>query len=430
MPDRPLVEVYLDRLASALPLPETERASAIEEIAAYLADATAALVERGLPLDVAQREALQRLGSPEHLASELAAAHRQPRHLLEAAGVALAVSLGTAFRAFVMTWALILLIALAFGLVLAAIRSIVGPQLLAMDWSPMLDGHLPALAGAATTYAVGRGLLGRVAIAARRPPEQVRPTVLLLGCGVAAVVGLVVVEARWTVSSALIMAAMPAWFALGVLRPRLLPTWFPGHRLTAAAVLGLLLIGVVGTFMIGSAAHVSTFDGGAIAFDPAEEYAHIGPFVSLEHPPVELDDASASAGPFEGPGPVTVSRSGTLGPSATLAGWTDVRLEIWQGAAGEPDGPLVDRTATRPLATAPLEIDGRRVRGEVAFRPLIDRAAYYVAITGRDAAGDRWQLAWPSAEFWRWRGTPLELLLAADRNTGGGPRTVIRVPAG
>lgn len=413
MSDRTLIDVYLDQLGSALPLPEAERAAAIEEIAAYLADATAALRERGVPLEAAQRQALHRLGAPERLAADLAAAHRQPRHLLEAAGTALAVSLGAAFRSFVVAWAAILLIALAFGLALAAVRHWFGPQVLAMDWSPLLDGLLPAVVGAVTAYAVGRGLLRPVALAARLPPEQVRPAALLVGCVVATLLGLTVFEARWTVPTALLMAAMPVWFALGVLRPDLLPRWFPGTRLTAAAVLGLIVIGMGLTLAIGSTAYPSTSSGGATSFDPAEQYAHIGPFVSLEHPPVELDADSWSGGPSEGPGLVTFERSGLLSSSAVLDGWTDLRLEVWRGPVGEPNGPIIDPTATRPLATAPLEVDGRRVSGEVTFRPLIDRTTYYVAITGRDGAGERWQVAWPSAEFWRWRGTPLQLLLAA-----------------
>lgn len=411
MPDRTLVDIYLDRLASALPLPDAERAAAVEEIAAYLTDATAALVERGVPRDAAQRQALERLGVPERLAGDLAAAHRQPRHLLEAAGTAVAVTLSTAFGSFVAALALILLGTLTLGLALAAVRYVVGPQLLAMDWSPLLDGGLPALVGAITAYAVGRALLRPVALAARRPPAKVRPIILLVGIVVTTLVGLTAIEARWTSPTALLMAALPVWFALGVLRPDLVPGWFPGTRMTAIAVLGLLVVGLGAMLALGSAVFTS---GGSVesrTYDPEQEYAHIGPFVSLEHPPIALDDLSSSAGPFEGPGPVTFERSGTLSSSTDLDGWTDLRLEVWQGPAGEPNGPVIDQTASEPLATAPLFVDGRRVSGEVTFRPLIDRTVYYVALTGRDGAGERWQLAWPSPEFWRWRGTPLQLVL-------------------
>lgn len=415
MPDEALVDIYLDRLASALPLPETERAAAVEEIAAYLADATAALVERGVPRDAAQDQALRRLGAPERLAGDLAAAHRQPRHLLEAAGTALAVTLGTAFRGVVGAGALILLVSLIFGLALAAVRKVVGPQLLAMDWSPLLDGLLPAVVGAVTAYAVGRAVVLPVSLAARRAPEQVRPVALVVGGVVMTWIGLTAIEAHWTPPTALLMAALPVWFALGVLRPDLVPRWFPGSRWMATVVLALLVVGLGMTLALGGMVSTS---GGArltVADDPEKEYAHIGPFVSLEHPPITLADTTSSVGPFEGPGPITFERSGTISSSTALDDWTDLRLEVWQGPAGEPNGPVIDKTASDPLATAPLAVGGSRVSGEVTFRPLPDRWVYYVAVTGLDANGERWQLAWPSAEFWRWRGTPLELILAALR---------------
>jgi hypothetical protein len=83
--------------------------------------------------------------------------------------------------------------------------------------------------------------------------------------------------------------------------------------------------------------------------------------------------------------------------------------------APEPDDPRIDQTVSEPLVTAPLVVDGRRVTGQVTIQPSVDRTVYFVAVTGLDSAGQRWQLAWPSAEFWRWRGTPLQLLLTAIR---------------
>lgn len=415
MSDLTLVDAYLDRLASALPLPESERAAAVEEIAAYLADATAAMLARDVPYSAAQRQALQQLGHPERLAHDLAAAHRQPLHLLAAAGTVLVVTVGTALRSFVVAWVLILLGALTLGLALAAARSVVGQQLLALDWSPVLDGLLPALVGAVTAYAIGRAVVRPASVAARRVPDQVRPVVLLLGSVIMAMIGLASIEARWTPPTALLMATLPAWFALGVLHPDLVPRWSPGGRLTATAVLGLLVVGLGLTLALGTA--LSTSDAGVESrtFDPSEEYAKIGPFVSLEHPPLAVDDGSSSAGGFQGPGPVTIERTGTIRSSTVLAGWTDLRLEVWRGPADEPNPSLIDQTASEPLATAPLLVDGRHVNGEITFRPLTDRTFYYVAITGRDTVGQRWQLAWPSAEFWQWRGTPLQLLQSAFR---------------
>lgn len=415
MADRSLVEAYLERLAEAVPLPVAERDAALEEIAGYLTDATDALTAAGLAPPDAQRRALRDLGAPERLAADLAAAHRTPRHLLEAAGTALTVSLGTTIRSFVLLWALILAASLLFGLAVFVVRTFVSQEFLAMDWSPMLDGLLPAFVAGATAYAVGRSLVGPVARAARRPVGHVRPVILVVGCAVAATVGLTVVEARWTPPTALLMASLPVWFAVGMSRPNLLPGWFPGSRLALLALLGLIVVPMLMLLYLGGTATYFTSEGGrAVEWDPAEVYGHIAPLVSIERPPIATGSASGE-GPFEGPGPVVAEYRGSFRSSSVAAGWSELRLEVWPGMLDAEHGPVVDETASGPIVTVPIEPEGRRVEGQITFQPTTGREAYYVAITGADTAGQRWLLAWPSYQFWVWRGTPLELFVALAR---------------
>lgn len=411
MPDPTLRDAYLKRLADALPLPDAERAATVEEIAAHVGMVTDELIAHGVPGEVAERRALERLGAPERLADDIAASHRQPSHALTAAGTALRVSLVTTFQAFVLAWAGVFVIALMLGLAVAAIRRLVGADFLQADWSPLLDGLLPAVVGGLIAYAVGCAIVGPVARAARRHPAQVRLPILIIGLCVTTIIGLTAVEARWTLWAAALMATMPAWFALGVMRPDLVPAWHV-PRWTFVALVGILVIGSASILFVGG----PLTTGGSFeseGYDPNVEYASVGPFVSLEHPPIEFPgDGSSSAGPWQGAGPVPVERAGTIGPGF-VDDWTSVRLEVWLGPDGDLSGRSIDPTATEPLATAPMVIDGRRISGTVLLTPSPDRDHYYVGITGVDADGQRWQLAWPGVEFWQWRGTPLERFVSA-----------------
>lgn len=414
MPDPTLRDAYLERLDEALPLPEAERAATVEEIAAHVEMAADALLDRGVPAEVAVRQVLERLGPPERLADDIAASHRQPGHVLAAAGAALRVSLVTTFQAFVLAWAAVFVLALLFGLAVAGIRGLVGAEFLHMDWSPWLDGLLPALVGGVIAFAVGRALAAPVARAARRQPAQVRLPLLLIGLSVFTIIGLTAVEARWTLWTAALMVALPAWFALGMTRPGVAPAWPVAPRWSLALVAMLVIIPTSVIFLLGGVSS-SASDGVTTSreYDPNEEYASVGPFVNLERPPIAFSgDGSSSTGPWQGPGPLLIERAGTIGPGFAQE-WTSVRLEVWPGPESDLNGSALDPAATEPLATAPMTIDGRRISGQVRLEPRPERELYYVGITGLDAAGERWQLSWPGIEHWQWRGTPLERFLAA-----------------
>jgi len=111
---------------------------------------------------------------------------------------------------------------------------------------------------------------------------------------------------------------------------------------------------------------------------------------------------------------VLIERSGRFVPGVA-DDWTSLRLEVWPGPVREMNGPAFDRTATEPLATAPMMVDGRRVSGELRFDPMLDRDNYYVAVTGIGLDGNRWELSRPDITTWLWHGTPLELVFATWR---------------
>ena len=412
MPDRDLRGVYLQRLDDALALPEGERLAAVEEIDSHVQLAADEMVARGTPRDAAIRQILERLGTPDRLARDITAAHRRPLDLLTAAGVAMRVSVVTGFKAFVVAWAGVALLAILLGLAVAGARSVIGPHLLQVDWSPLLDGLIPAAVGAVVAYGIGRALVGPIAVAAHQSRSEVRWPVLVVGVAVATAIGLTAVEARWTLPTAVAMAALPAWFALGVLRPGMVPSHrFPRRGFALALV---LLVVAVPLLVFAAGGQSSSVSLESEAFDPNEAYAAAGRFVDFEHPQLQLAEAPEPTGASQGPGPISIARTGSFaGGSAST--WTDLRLEVWAGPAGDFADSALDPTATAPIATAPMVVSGQSAIGEVELWPPTDRSHFYVAVTGLDASGERVQLAWPGVEFWQWRGTPLEFFQALGR---------------
>ncbi len=405
MPEPDLTSAYLDRLDEALWLSDAERRSAVEEIHTHVELAAEEMVARGVPRDAAVRQVLERLGAPDRLARDITAAHRRPNDLLTAAGVAFRVAVGTGFKSFVVAWAGIIAIAIALGLLVQGIRRVVGPGFLQVDWTPILDGVMPAAVGGVVAFAIGRSLVGPIAITAHRSPSDVRGPTLVIGTALSLAIGLTAIEAQWSLLTAMAMASAPAWFALGELRPSLLPRWqLPRRWLVGLVVLMLSL--PIAVLAFGGVTVTSGESVESEAFDPNVAYAAVGPFVDIEHPPVVLADDSPSAGTSTGPGPIRIERSGRFGTDPGT--WTDLRLEVWQGPTDELDGSALDPAATRPLATASIQVDGRRVRGTLDVMPEPGRRFYYVAITGVTAEGQRVQLAWPDVEFWQWRGTALQ----------------------
>lgn len=225
MADRSLLDAYLERLDRELPLSPAERAEALEEIAGHVADATADLVSHGVPANVAERRALERLGAPVRLADNLAAAHRTPRDLLTAAGVGLRVTLGTTFLSLLT----VLVIVVTAGMSLAFVYVIAGRMMVLPDisWGPEWEGVAVAGAIGLAAYAVGRALPTPMSVAARRRVSVVRPVLLMMGTVLTAWIALTWVNLRWSVAGATLMLLVPAWFALGIRFPRLLPRWFP-----------------------------------------------------------------------------------------------------------------------------------------------------------------------------------------------------------
>jgi uncharacterized membrane protein len=407
--DRQFLDAYLERLVGSMALPDEERRAAAEEIAAHIDEAMSDMQRLGLPADVAERRALERLGAPERLADDLTAARRHGSHALAAVGTALRVSIVTGLQYLLFSWAAIIVLAILASLAVAGVRRIAGVDILQADWTPATAGLFPAIATCAVAYGIGRTILAPVAVAARRPAAQIRLPLAVAGAGVSAWIALTVVIAPYHVVGALVMASVPSWFLLGLLPRRSRPAPVLSSRVLVFT-LAVFVIGGIGLVLAaGGSSSLTSLE--SEAFDPDLEYARVRPFVDLENPPLSFDEyEGAFVGP--GPGPVRIERSGAA-PAGFLDAWRDVRLEVWPGPPGLLNGPALDPAATEPMAIAPVAFDGSKLTGVLEFMPRPDREHYYVATTGVGADGVRMQLAWPDVEWWRWEGTALDFVRAS-----------------
>ena len=412
MAERPLLDAYLDRLERELPLSPVERAAAIEEIAGHVADATADLVSRGVPVDAAERRALERLGAPERLASDLTAAHRTPRDLLSAAGVALRVTVSSSLLALLTTLVIVFTIGLALALLYAlANRFISMPRI---TFGPAWEGVLVASATGVAAYAVGRALPTPVAQAAHRPVAAVRPVLLIVGVLLSGWIALTWINLRWSIAGAALVLLVPAWFALGIRFPRLLPRWLDANsKAIGVALLAVILVSVGGLAVAGA----PTSQSGASVprqVEPRTEWQSIALFDGWEHPPLEsvtTDDASVGGAMMRGAGPVTWTQHYRLTGAPALVDWTDLRMEVWAAESDSTGGPST-AVGTAPLSVAPLHVEGRRAVATTTIEPMPMREFYWLAVTGIDADGQRQLLAWPALRSWTWYGTPLDFWLA------------------
>lgn len=80
------VDRYLDAVSVRLRMPDALRDEVLEELAAHLTDATADEVAMGVPLEIAEQRAVERLGPADPLADRLRRTHATKRRLLAAVG--------------------------------------------------------------------------------------------------------------------------------------------------------------------------------------------------------------------------------------------------------------------------------------------------------------------------------------------------------
>jgi hypothetical protein len=404
---------YLEALRHELPLPSPQREEAVEEIAAHVADATADLVAQGVAPADAERRIIGRFGPPDQLADALAAARREQWQLATAAGVAVRVTFGTGLWALLVGWLTLLVGAIAISMLARWATQLIGwPSASDMVWDSRANVVVGSLVAGLAAYAIGRALPPALALGARRRVSVVRPWILGLGCLASAALGLYLIEAEYEPISATLTALLPAWFALGVLRPQLLPGWFPGN----ARAIGLVLVLVSALVILPLGLLSESSD--AVETSPTQAVDTSSPIPSFERiaPLLGRDTlfTSRSMDSVTGGG---VGFSWELADSDALDGFSDLHVEVWVGLGPENVSGIstLDPAVARPLGTAAADRSNPgRLTAELAIPLIPERDHYLVALVGTDPQGDRRLLAQPEDVLGRWSGSVWEYL-TADR---------------
>jgi hypothetical protein len=404
-------DAFLQRIADGLPFDEAEKLDILRELAAHLADSIARLEADGLPLEAAERTALDRLGPPDRLAAELTRARRTPRRLLAAAGAG--------------TWAAVsgVLYGSLFGVLILVVVSIGTAALAASvvhmfggSWGSFLDNTtMSLLALGVGVYVAGLKVTPVVAARAGYHVRAARRVTTALGGALIAGYALVGWSGTLTWPDVAILLSLPAWFGVGAWRST--AAAFPSRR-WHLQILGLMLVVVPLGLVLGAGQQPQSSGSGGLRPTGVER-------IGLPTP----EAVAAAQGIESGGGKVGgVESIGTaIRDPAVLAGWRDLRVEAWRGTGAvgiDPSLMALDPAARGPFAVGPagFEAPGQippwtwssgdalpdgsvRLSGSVRIDRSPNVAVAWVAITGVGPDGHRYIISGPSYDSTAFTGT-------------------------
>lgn len=369
-PDR-----FLHEVAAALPLPDEVRREVIEELAVHLADSVAELVDKGHAREVAEAEAIARLGPPTGLARELARAHRGPSQLLAAAGAGTWAAVRAGFQGALVGWLLIVLASIPAMAVVRTAASWIGLQT-DLGWPSGWNTVLTAAGLNVGALLAGGAAVRAVARRGWRTPHEVRAAVIGVGGLAAGWLTLFVFETALNWASVVALLLVPISFGIGARIERLGPI-----NVRAAGVVIIAGLLLVTTVSVGAAA-----TGGASSYEWSETthgYGMIAPWWQDPAAGTTMDFPSGSSGK-SAPGveAVTVEAAGP----AVVSQFRDFRLEAWR-AESPGDGWSLQPGQDGPFATAPATAEGLTITGTLRFdkTPGVDWAEVVLTAVGPDA---------------------------------------------
>lgn len=405
----PDAEGFLATLDGRLDLPVEICSEIHDELSDHLEDSIASLEAEGLDRERATREALARLGRPEELARQLRRAHQTTRRLLAGAGGGVFSAGVGVVQGYVFGFAGFILVLIALSTVLKPALDFVTGNLLHLDpeeTGPAFAAVFGPVLAWVPAFVAGRRAVQACARASHRTVRQVgwwwaAAGVLVIGY---VVLFRLTVQQNWLVVPAEL--AIPVAFAAGALMktgsklPRI------GVR-TQVTVFGALLLVTLGA---GAFATFSVGEGRSWGSSGAENLAYDR--VAPEWPDARLSSDGVIMGQ-----PV-IDLSWQVDDPAVLAGFRDLRFEVWR-AENLPDAPdwvgvfVPDTRYSVPFATEPAVVD----KGTLQFRfatSHVRNSRWLVFLTGVGSDGVRYRLAYPLSLTTVFSGTAWDWLTAAE----------------
>lgn len=385
---------YLARVSVGLRLPEPYASEVRDELAAHLADATAALIEEGLTPEQAEREAIARLGSPDVLADALRRAQQTRRRLLAGAAGGVWAAVGHGIGGTILGYGLLVAVGLSIAVLVAVVN-----HFIRFDWS--LDASVPyqawttALAAGAMCVGAFLGARRAVQATAARSLRSVREIGPWWALGGTVVLGLWVLfilrmPLGWPAVAAELL--IPPSFAAGatVMIER------PGPRIRMRHILLAAVVGFVlpVILLFGASAQVGTTLSaiGSGPYASADEmwralhYDLIG-----RRPPDDIAGAFGAGDYFADGG--MIAPYVDVASTVDLSAWRDFRFEAWRRL---PDDISPDPNFRAPFATAPAELRGTRLQATLRVDRTPGVVYYGLVLTGVGPDGERYLLSGPN----------------------------------
>ncbi len=412
-------DAFLQRIADGLPFDEAEKLDILRELAGHLADTTTRLEAEGSSLAEAERTALDRLGPPDRLATELAQARRTPRRLLAAAGAGTwaAVS-GVVYGYF---FGLVVLMGASFVTVLLAI----GPlHLFGGGWGGLLDTTvMTLLALGVGAYAAGLKVTQVVAPRAGYRVRTARRITAALGGALILVYSIAGWSGTLHWPSVAILLSLPVWFVIGAWRAT--DARFPSRR-WRLRITGLALVIVPLALAAGMGGQLQSTSSGT--WFPTG----VG---QIGRPTPDAVAAAQDIGSGGGKAGGIVWISTVVRDPGVLAGWRDLRVEAWRGVSNDGSNPAVapaiDAAAHGPFAVGqvrfvppglapsgswstavPMPDGAAELTGSLAIDRSPSVTVAWIAITGIGPDGRRYIIFGPSFDSTAFNGTAWDWLAA------------------
>lgn len=378
------IDSFVAALGARLRFVPEQRREACAEIEAHLRDTTEALIDEGVPPDIAQRRAVEQLGSPADLAFALEGArHERPRVLATVGG-----GFVEAGKGLFVGWffgGLLLLPATAGLLLLFGLLDSLG------FWVSEWDAR-EASGRWLTLLSVAAGLLlgswrGTIAVAAilRRPVPSVGRRWAIVGAAIVAWLIVFVIADDLDTVTVLVRLLLPLAVAVGALRAT--RSWpRPTRRLVLGGSALALGIMTVATFAVAPAQAERTW--------PPAGREVLPPTAPADAVQAGTADEPMNASCDEDQAVVVCEFTMASGdrPGSLPSTWTDLRLELWPATSDGGWSSGIDPTATGPTLVAPAQVDGESVVGTIDVGVRRDGPFLWFVLTGVYSDGVRYRL--------------------------------------